>query len=288
MATIAREKNKKELCLRSKWVSAILVIAIVMTMAPGFAVEASGSYLSLERLAEAIKNDLRLVQQEWIGVRESALNSLNPTEVNIVSSLVTILNNAPQVYEVKEGLLLIDTGAFDALEPNDLWSVSELIAARQLAELLHGVMVRPAGGFMRAVWWEQEFLYSSHWTETRTDRDFRIWVGPQEMEIESKIQRGVTISGGAGVPIGTVLVWLKFTIGTTEEITVRGRANVEAGYEGYWQWTDTFDHSSATYGEWYCTDEDVPGEITRIYLGEKTVTGRNFKERRYTPIISPV
>jgi len=46
-------------------------------------------------------------------------------------------------------------------------------------------------------------------------------------------------------------------------------------------YTDYHVHSSATNDQWYCTDEDVKGQVTKWYEGRYMARGYKFDHRTY-------
>ncbi len=101
------------------------------------------------------------------------------------------------------------------------------------------------------------------------------------MTISQSVTYQATISGGVNVPLDVLLAWLKLEGTYSYTVTEGAQRDVPAGYEGYWNYTDYHFHSSATYDQWYCTDEDVKGQVTKWYEGRYTARGYKFDHRTY-------
>lgn len=101
------------------------------------------------------------------------------------------------------------------------------------------------------------------------------------MTISQNVNYKCTVSGGAHVNWGTLLAWLPLEATYSYWIVLGGEAWVASGYEGYWYYDDYHFHSSATYDEWYCTDEDLYGQVAKYYQGRYTATGYEFDHRTY-------
>jgi len=268
-----------------------LSLMVILNMSVAFA---QGQPVSHEKVAGILRNDLS-VFGGYLGVREKVLSKMSEQEEQVARAFVTVLNNTPGSFAVTENMkLVIDWDVLSSAEPSDIWSAEDLQNVKAIAARLDGAKVYGASGdvSIRSVWYEHQLLTSSSYND---HHDVRVssnrWRHPTTMTIGVNVTYESSISGGATVPIGTLLVWLKLESIWKTTLLERGEYALKdpgdplshfypAGEVGEWWYTDYHFHSSATYYQWYCTDEDVPGETTRIFQGTFTATG--FKCDRYS------
>ncbi|MEW6229709.1 MAG: hypothetical protein AB1700_16735 [Bacillota bacterium] len=144
----------------------------------------------------------------------------------------------------------------------------------------------------KAVWYEYQLLSTSCWNDSHNYRDTDRARHPLTVSVSTTVTYQATVSGGANVPLDVLLAWLKlefvgtWTRGANYAYTPKGPGDPNSrfyprGEEAEIWHTDYHQHSSASYYLWYCTDEDVKGEVTRWFMGTYTATGYKFDHRTY-------
>jgi len=260
---------------------------------------AQGHPVSTEKVAGILRNDLSFFEG-YLGVREKVFSTMADQEERAARAFVTVLNNTPGSFAVTEDMNMdIDWDVLWGAEPCDLWSVEDLMNVRAIAGRLDGAKVYGPSGdaSIRAVWYEHQLLTSS---SNNDHHDVRVsstrWRHPTTMSIGVQVTYKASVSGGVTVPAVTLLAWLQLE--GTWSITMYEYGSYAlkdpgdpashfypVGEVGEWWYTDYHFHSSATYYQWYCTDEDVVGEVTRIFQGTYTATGFECEtgSREYWP-----
>lgn len=260
---------------------------------------AQGHSTSIDKVAGILRNDVSFFGG-YLGVREKVFTGLSEQEERAARAFVTVLNNTPGSFTVTDDMkLAIDWDVLASADPCDLWTVEDLVNVMFIARRLDGAQVYgPSGAVsIRAVWYEHQLLTSSSYNDQHNVKvSSTRWRHPTTMNIGVEVTYKASISGGATVPLGTLLAWLKLEgIWSTTMYEYGSYALKDPGDPsshfypvgeiGEWWYTDYHFHSSATYYQWYCTDEDVVGEVTRIFQGTYTATGFECERgsRQYWP-----
>lgn len=270
----------------------ILLAALSLVSAPALA---QPQPVNLEKVAALLRNDLGV----WAGclsVRETVFAHMSASEEQAGRQFITILNSNSGCYSISEdGRLVLHHDVLRAIQPSDTWSEVDVLKARVIAEYLYNPKVcEPPGGVsLRAVWYEYQLLSTSDYNDSHNYRDTDRVRHPLPVSLSTTVTYQSSISGGASVPISVLLAWLKLEfVGTWTQsknygpYTPKGPNDPSSAYyprgeEAEIWHTDYHFHSSASYYQWYCTDEDIKGKVTRWFQGTYTATGYKFDHRTY-------
>ncbi len=264
-----------------------VVLLYLLLVTPVLAEPAS---CCIPRVGALMRNDLAILGG-YLSVRESVFRCMSTCEEKVGRALLTLLNSNPHCYTLTEdGRLFIDEQALTSGELDGNWSEADLAQCLILARHLQNskVTLDSAGASIRAVWYEHQLIHASDYHDQHYYWDTAYSRHPLPVSVSTSVTWGTTISGGATVPLQTLLAWLKLEYRCTWTATATYGPYTPKGPNdptcsfcprgeeaaiGHW---DRHFHSSATYWQWYCTDEDVKGEITRWFQGEYTASGFRF------------
>ncbi|MDQ7793886.1 MAG: hypothetical protein RDU89_05660 [bacterium] len=274
---------------RAAGLATVLLICL-MVATP---VVAESRSCSMAKVGALMRNDLALLGG-CLSVRESIFRRMSPYEEQAGRAFISLLNSSPHCYMLTDdGRLVIDEQAVSGSDLDGIWGEPDLADLLVIARHVQNSKVRldASGPSITAVWYEHQLIYSSDYHSQQSSQATAYSRHPLPVSFSTSVTHGITISGGVTVPIQTLLGWLKleYLYRTTETSTFGpytplGPNNPSCpfyprGEEAAIWYTDTHFHSSATYYQWYCTDEDVKGQVTRWYQGTYTATGFRFRLR---------
>jgi hypothetical protein len=238
-----------------------------------------------------MRNDLALLGG-YLSVGESIFRNMSPCEEQAGRAFITLLNSNPQCYMLSDdGRLLIDEQAVSGSDLHGIWGEPDLADLLVIARHVQNAKVRldSSGPSITAVWYEHQLIYSSDYYSYPLYQATAYSRHPLPVSFSTSVTHGITISGGVTVPVDTLLGWLKleYVYRRTDTSTYGPYTPLSPndlscpfyprGEEAAIWYTDTHFHSSATYYQWYCTDEDVKGQVTRWFQGTYTASGFRFR-----------
>ncbi len=272
------------------WFSVVCLLVAVLTLwlLPGIS-SASAQDPNPAQVAALIRNDLAFYGGD-LGARDGLLQEMQAEDKELAMAFITIINSHQKAFAVSsDGVLSFDIALLKAVQPSDLWTADDVSDSAELAGFLNNAKVKKLHSktiSAQTTWYEQVYLGTTSYNDSHTtSKSTTRYRYPATMTVSDQTTYTWSASGGADLAYQLLLAWVKVEYERTWTVATGATYALQPGEEGYWNYTDYHFHSQATYDQYFCTDEDIKGQVVKYYDGRRTAYGYKFDHRTWWPTV---
>lgn len=255
----------------------VVPLAILLILATATPVLASDAATGLiPRTAALMRATAVVLPNGLLGVPKNSAESCR--------LVISVLNNNPKSYIVEDGVvsfnvpLLLESSlvgkAYDREDLEFVVKVLEMLKNARFKNLQDG------GLTICAQWYEYPHLWTNKWTRTTRQEvpEARLWYPDSGAWGHTVTETfSVTVSGALILPLSLLQLYASVDVSWSDSQTITLMVNLNPPAPPPpppTQWSLSYAcilrnyTDTETYYAWYwCTDEEIPGEVTCYYMG---------------------